>query len=103
MTDPIEEIGFLSNPDIWPSDKLRRCVVKWHHSGFDANDAELVAQEMYDIEERWAKMVWMERQTNAILHELHKSGIKIPLETLEKFPAFKPDTKVAPYDEGEPQ
>lgn len=96
MTDTIDhnDVSFLSNPDIWPSDKLRMMVVNlMNGAALDPNQFEILAQEFYDIEERWAKIVWMERQTNAVLVALKEAGTEIPMKILEKMPAFRPDNR----------
>jgi len=89
-----QDVSFLSNPDIWPSDKVRTLAMHLAHGRiFDPNEFEILAQEMYDIEERWAKIVWMERQTNACLRAMKESGVEIPMKILEKMPAFRPSNR----------
>ena len=90
--EALREVGFISNPDLWPSDKMARLVEIWTGTGeYDAVAYMSVIKEIYDIEERYAKIVWMERQTNAILKQLKESGVTIPLDMLERLPAFRPD------------
>jgi len=94
---PNQEVAFLSDPDMWPSDKLRKLVLRWYIGKIDTAVGEILAQEIYEMEERYAKVVWMERQTNAILYQLKESGVKIPMDMLERLPAFRPEVQPQAY------